>query len=222
MAQFQVPQFIEIEQKIIAGRMTLKQFILVCAGILVAFGLFFVLYFITWIILTTILAAAVLALGFLKIGGRPLLSILSAAFVYYWNPSFYLWQSEEGVRIEIPKIETKIHKVHEEKTAGEEYIRPQLPREFTARPEVKLPAITEKKFAPPASPAAYQDKEARAKVAGGRELQNLWERISTSKLALPKRERAINFFLKDKARENYEILRKATGEMEVAKRVDFK
>lgn len=202
--------------------MTLKQFILVCAGILVAFGLFFVLYFITWIILTTILAAAVLALGFLKIGGRPLLSILSAAFVYYWNPSFYLWQSEEGVRIEIPKIETKIHKVHEEKTAGEEYIRPQLPREFTARPEVKLPAITEKKFAPPASPAAYQDKEARAKVAGGRELQNLWERISTSKLALPKRERAINFFLKDKARENYEILRKATGEMEVAKRVDFK
>ncbi len=253
MAQFQVPQFIEIEQKLIAGRLTLKQFVLVCAGLLVVFGLFYVLNFVVWLILTTIIFSLIGALGFLKIGGRPVSGILKAAFFYYWNPTFYLWQSDEAAEISVPVIETKIHRAHEEKNE-EEYIKPQIPREFTVRPDVKIPSFTPptptirkpvtgqsnvpKESGQTPYPYAARDREeapitgsrhvlplskkVRERLSRGREVQTLWEKISTSKLALPKRERAINFFLKNKAQEGYQVLRDASGKMEVAKRVDFK
>ncbi len=93
--QFQVPQFIESEDKII-GPLTIRQFIYV--GIAGAFC--FVLYFTvkTWlfVVLSAIFLGSALALGMIKISGRPLTHIVRAAFNFYWKPQLYLWQSKHS------------------------------------------------------------------------------------------------------------------------------
>src|SRR3989344_1050502 len=62
MAQFQVPQFIDIEQKIIGGKLTMRQFLIVVAGSGVAFLLFFIVDFFPWLILAVFLAAGIFAI----------------------------------------------------------------------------------------------------------------------------------------------------------------
>lgn len=91
--QFQVPQFIETEDKIV-GPFTLKQFVYV--GI--AGGLSGILYFILqpwlWVILTIFLLAGAGAVSFVKVQGRPLASVIISAFNFYWKPQTYVWQAE--------------------------------------------------------------------------------------------------------------------------------
>jgi hypothetical protein len=58
--QFQVPQFIETEDKII-GPLTLKQFFYVAAAALVSFSLFFVLATWLWLLITIILGGVAVA-----------------------------------------------------------------------------------------------------------------------------------------------------------------
>ena len=97
--QFQVPQFIESEDKII-GPLTIRQFIYV----VIAGGFCFALYFTvkTWVFvfLSAIFMGAALALGMVKISGRPLTHIVRAAFSFYWKPQLYLWQSKHS---ELPR-----------------------------------------------------------------------------------------------------------------------
>lgn len=95
MPQFQVPQFIETESKIV-GPLTLKQFLYIAAAGLISFGLFFVLKLFIWILFTIIIALAAAAFAFLKFNGRPLTGILKSAFLYYWNPRLYLWQRKDA------------------------------------------------------------------------------------------------------------------------------
>jgi hypothetical protein len=96
--QFQIPQFIEVENKIV-GPLTLKQF-LYLAG---AGGLSFIFYFILelwlWLMITAILGAIAVSLAFIKYNGQPLPRIIWAAFGFFWRPRFYLWQrvTEEKV-----------------------------------------------------------------------------------------------------------------------------
>jgi hypothetical protein len=96
--QFQIPQFIEVENKIV-GPLTLKQF-LYLAG---AGGLSFIFYFILelwlWLLVTAILGAIAVSLSFVKYNGQPLPRIIWAAFGFFWRPRFYLWQrvAEEKV-----------------------------------------------------------------------------------------------------------------------------
>lgn len=106
MAQFQVPQFIETEDKII-GPLTLKQFLYLAAAGAVSFLSFFVLNTFLWLIITAFFGIVAAALAFIKYNGRPLPMIAFSAFKYLWNPKKYLWQREEK-KIEAPEIE--IHK----------------------------------------------------------------------------------------------------------------
>ncbi len=92
--RFQIPQFIDIEDKIF-GPFTLKQFIYIAGGAAVALvgvtllGLFWGLLFSSPII---ILAAA---LAFYKVNNRPFIHTLESAFKYATKDKLYIWKKSE-------------------------------------------------------------------------------------------------------------------------------
>jgi hypothetical protein len=94
--QFQVPQFIETEDKIV-GPLTIRQFIYVAIGGGISALLYFMVQTWVWFILTVILLGAAGALAFVKVGGRPLIDIALAAAGFYWKPQTYVWQPEHPV-----------------------------------------------------------------------------------------------------------------------------
>lgn len=89
--QFAVPQFIDIEDKII-GPLTLKQFFYLAGGA----GFFLVLFFIlrlAWaIVLSFPVVVASFALAFLKIDEVPLPKFLASFIRYAFKPQEYLWK----------------------------------------------------------------------------------------------------------------------------------
>src|SRR4029078_12705689 len=91
--RYQVPQFIEVEDKIF-GPLTLKQFIYLAGGAgisLIAFvGL--KLYIAIFIIIPVMSLSA--ALAFYKINNKPLIVIIEAAVKYILNPKLYIWHQK--------------------------------------------------------------------------------------------------------------------------------
>ena len=90
--QFRVPQFIDMEDKVV-GPLTLKQF----AYILGAGGFSFIIWtFIPIKIVAILFILAVsglfLSLAFLKINNRPFADILESAFAYYTGSKIYTWK----------------------------------------------------------------------------------------------------------------------------------
>lgn len=102
--QFQVPQFIETEDKII-GPLTLKQFLYLAAAGGVSFVLFFFLKTVIWLILTIFMGVFAAALAFIKINGRPLPKVLTAALFFYLKPRLFLWRKEEKTPAAAPTEE---------------------------------------------------------------------------------------------------------------------
>lgn len=93
--QFQVPQFIEVEDKIF-GRLTLKQFIYLAGGAGACVVLWiYVPYKIISVILILPVAAFSLALAFFKTNGKAFIDIVEAAFYYYVGSKLYVWRKEE-------------------------------------------------------------------------------------------------------------------------------
>lgn len=93
--RFQVPQFIEVEDKIF-GPFTLKQFIYIAGGC----GLSFVIYvFVRNLIFSLIPIIAVLAisatLAFYKVNNRPFINVMESAFKYFFGGKLYIWKKEE-------------------------------------------------------------------------------------------------------------------------------
>jgi len=91
--QFLIPQFIDVEDKII-GPITLKQFLFLLG---VALFLFFLWYlFKLWMVILIggpiILLSIALILG--KVDGRPLPGFLKAWLNYWTNPRFYIWKKK--------------------------------------------------------------------------------------------------------------------------------
>jgi hypothetical protein len=95
--RFQVPQFIEVEDKIF-GPLTLKQFIYMVGG----GGLSFMIYvFLDSLILAFIPMAIIMSvsatLAFFKINNKPFIEVVEAAFHYYIGSKLYIWKKEEKV-----------------------------------------------------------------------------------------------------------------------------
>ncbi len=93
--RFQVPQFIEVEDRIF-GPLTLRQFIYLAGAV----GLIVIIWAISpSFILTVILATPVAALGgalaFLKINNRPFILTLESAFYFLLSSRLYLWKKRE-------------------------------------------------------------------------------------------------------------------------------
>lgn len=92
--QFNVPQFIEVEDKIV-GPLTLKQFLYLAGG---GAALFFSWYFYKlWLfaIIAIPVIALSFALSFLKINGRPFIYFLTSLIGYLLKPKLYIWKKKE-------------------------------------------------------------------------------------------------------------------------------
>jgi hypothetical protein len=89
--QFIVPQFIDLEDKLI-GPLTLKQFLYLLAG----GGVIFILWSFFTLGLFIILAIPIgifsILLAFYKVNGRPFISLVKAGIVYFTKPRLYLWR----------------------------------------------------------------------------------------------------------------------------------
>ncbi len=91
--RYQVPQFIEVEDKIF-GPLTLKQFLYVAGG-----G---AIFFILWSVLPRFLAVLIglpilvffIALAFYKINGKPMIVLVEAAFQYAFSSKLYIWKKK--------------------------------------------------------------------------------------------------------------------------------
>lgn len=107
--QFQIPQFIEIEDKI-AGPFSLRQLLYVVGGGVVAFVSFTLLPFFAAAILSLISVGGTLALALIKVNGQPLTKVAFAAAGFFWKPRLYLWKREVKERIievpDFPKMQT--------------------------------------------------------------------------------------------------------------------
>ena len=89
--RFEVPQFIEIEDKIF-GPFTWKQFVYLCGGIGIAVVLFITTPFIVFLVLGIPLAGLAALLAFYPINNRPFSVFLEAVFNFYTNTTNYRWQ----------------------------------------------------------------------------------------------------------------------------------
>lgn len=101
--RFQVPQFIDIEDKIF-GPMTLKQFIYVAGGIGITV-IFFTLLpkFLAFIFAAPFLGIS-FALAFYKPNNRPFIFALESMLNYYFGDKIYIWKK---VPKPIKPLETK-------------------------------------------------------------------------------------------------------------------
>jgi hypothetical protein len=97
--QFQVPQFIEIEDKIF-GPLTLKQFLYLAGGAGASIALFiYIPIKLIAILLIIPIAAFSLALAFYKINNKPFIDTVQAGFYYFLNGKLYLWKKQEKKKV---------------------------------------------------------------------------------------------------------------------------
>jgi len=114
---FQVPQFIEVEDKIF-GPLTFKQFVYVAGGVAAIFLLKSFLPLYLAIIPMAIIGVFAGALAFYKVNNRPFILVSEAAFRYLLGNRLYLWRKEHhpnrlpekaakasgGAAVSIPKL----------------------------------------------------------------------------------------------------------------------
>ncbi len=182
--QFQVPQFIDTEDKVV-GPLSLRQFAYIGTAAAISGAMLFVLSFGFWIALSIPILGIGAALAFGKVNGRPISIYIQALFRSIWAPSVYVFRPKGSEpNITPSSLSAPVAKVSPRSTL--------IPKQI---PKPDLQGI-----------------------------KNLWERMNTSKTAIPKREKALPAQNQSFAqfRETFEATRNITGEREVAKRVDYR
>ena len=91
--KFQVPQFIEIEDKIF-GPFTFKQFVYLAGGVGISFLLYkaLPLFFAALFILPVV--GFSLSLAFYRVNNRPFVNVLESGFRYLLQKKLYVWKKE--------------------------------------------------------------------------------------------------------------------------------
>ena len=110
--RFQVPQFIEVEDKIF-GPLTLKQFIYLAGGAGLSFMFYAILnnLFVSIIpILVTMAIAGMLA--FFKINNRSFIEIVESATKYYFGNKLYIWKKAEKLQPAEQQEAIKLSLIH--------------------------------------------------------------------------------------------------------------
>ncbi len=92
--RYQVPQFIEVEDKVI-GPLTIKQFLYVAGGAGLCFTAYTYLPAIIAIIVIALVAPLSMALAFYKVNNKPFIDFLESAFMYYTKGNLYIWKKQE-------------------------------------------------------------------------------------------------------------------------------
>jgi hypothetical protein len=115
--QFQVPQFIEVEDKIF-GPLTFKQFIYCTGGLGAAYLLYRVLPLFVSAPLILGVGGLAAALAFFEWNGRPFIVALENGFYYLVRSKLYLWNNEQKSK----KAAARFVKPAEQVTASSVYI----------------------------------------------------------------------------------------------------
>lgn len=92
--RFEVPQFIEIEDKII-GPFTWKQFVYLAGGIGLCIIFFLSTPFVVAVLLSIPIGALSGALTFHRVNNRPFSVFLESVVNYFSHSRLYLWRREE-------------------------------------------------------------------------------------------------------------------------------
>ncbi len=92
--QFKVPQFIDIEDKVV-GNLSFKQFAYLAGGAGLAYISLKLLPLFLAFFITPVLVGLSLALAFLKINDKPFAHALESFIRYYSKSRLYLWKKQE-------------------------------------------------------------------------------------------------------------------------------
>lgn len=92
--RYQVPQFIDVEDKVI-GPLTVKQFIYLAGGAGMCFVIFKYLPIYVSIVIIAIIGPLSGALAFYKINNKPFIDFLESAFLFYTKQNLYIWKKED-------------------------------------------------------------------------------------------------------------------------------
>ena len=107
--QFQVPQFIEIEDKLF-GPFTFRQFVYLAGG---AAGCFIIYRFLPTFLAYPAIAlfgGMALLLAFYKVNNRPFIYTLESGLKYYLSPKLYKWKkapAQQKIEVAEPTAETR-------------------------------------------------------------------------------------------------------------------
>ena len=94
MKQFQVPQFITVEDKVV-GPLTIKQFLYVAGGAIIIAVAYKFLQSFLFLPIAVAVGALAAALAFVKINETPFPVIAKNAFLYFTRPHLYIWKQEK-------------------------------------------------------------------------------------------------------------------------------
>jgi hypothetical protein len=101
--QYQVPQFIEIEDKIF-GPLTLKQFLYLAGGGGLCLLFFTLLPLFIAISCMVPVVAFSLALAFYKVNDSPFIVVIEHAFGYFFGHKLYLWKQRDAKPQQIAQV----------------------------------------------------------------------------------------------------------------------
>jgi hypothetical protein len=91
--EYQVPQFIEVEDKIF-GPFTLAQFIYVAGGLGLCAITFVYLPFLIAVLISIPVLAFAGALAFYKVNNKPFIDVVQSAIGYFTGGKLYLWKKD--------------------------------------------------------------------------------------------------------------------------------
>ena len=92
--QFQVPQFIEVEDKIF-GPLTFKQFAYLIGGAGACYIIWSMFPHFVAVLLIIPIGGFALALAFYSVNGRPFIAVAESALKYLFSGKLYKWKREE-------------------------------------------------------------------------------------------------------------------------------
>lgn len=107
--QFQIPQYIDIEDKVI-GPFTLKQFLYLAGGGALLFVLFKIVKFFVFLLLAVPIISLTIALAFIKVNNQSFITILKNSLGFLKKPDFYIWKKQKAKRKDEEKKPPKIIK----------------------------------------------------------------------------------------------------------------
>jgi len=93
MQQFVVPQFIDVEDKVL-GPLSVRQFIIMLVGAGILFLLFNILGLIQFVFAAILVMVLLFVFAFVKINGRPFHFFLLSLLQTFKRPSLKLWSKE--------------------------------------------------------------------------------------------------------------------------------
>jgi hypothetical protein len=92
--EYQVPQFIEVESKIV-GPLTFRQFLYIAGAAGMCVILFTYVSILFAVLLSIPIVGFAAALAFYKVNGKPFIEVLEAGLNYYTGAKLLLWKHDE-------------------------------------------------------------------------------------------------------------------------------